>query len=65
MEKSDEKVTMEVICSIANSINEMMKFTVDFSENHENEQMFKLKSTSKKIIGLIINSFRNQQKTKC
>ena len=39
MEKSDEKVTMEVICSIANSIDEMMKFTVDSPENHENEML--------------------------
>ena len=39
MEKSDEKVTMEVICSIANSIEEMMKFTVDSPENHENEML--------------------------
>ena len=39
MEKSSDLVTMEVIRDIAESVDKMIKFTIDIPENHENGKM--------------------------
>ena len=34
-QKSDEEITMEIVKEIANSVDDMTKFTVDYPSNHE------------------------------
>ena len=38
-EKTDEEITMEVIKDIAESVDDMVKFTVDYPENHESGKL--------------------------
>jgi hypothetical protein len=38
-EKTDEEITMEVIREVADSVDEMIKFTVDYPGNHKSEKI--------------------------
>ena len=38
-EKTDEEITMEVIKDIAESVDDMVNFTVDYPENHESGKL--------------------------
>ena len=38
-EKSDEEITMEVVREVADSVDEMIKFTVDYPGNHKSGKM--------------------------
>ena len=38
-EKSDEEITMEVIKDVADSIDDMIRFTVDYPTNYKNNKL--------------------------